>query len=547
VINWNDWTVADICEAFARAIPDATAVVQGDRRHSWRDFDRSADGIAAALLAAGLDRQDRVALYLYNSPEYLEAYVGATKASLVPVNTNYRYADDELTYLWDDADAVAVVFHGAFTDTVERVRGRVATVRLWLWVDDHTGPCPAWAVPYEAAAATKRTAPAWTRGGDDLVFVYTGGTTGLPKGVKVRQSDFIRAATAGVTADSRPPADLEEFVQSRVAGGPGFVVLPAPPLMHGTGVAGALHGLLNGGAVVLLASRRFDAVELWDVVEREQVRLLTVVGDAFARPILDALDAEPGRWRLSCLRLIVSAGAMFSESTKRGLLGHLPGLKLIDQLGSSENGGAATSVSRSGRLSGTGAFRPMPGVRVIGDDGRDVEPGSGQVGVIAIPGGADGYHKDPVKTAATFQLIDGRRYTVAGDHATIEADGSIRFLGRGSVCINTGGEKVFPEEVEEALKSHAAVRDAVVVGVPDDRFGEAIAAVVELDDRAVGDADLVEHVKARLARYKAPRHLVRVDSVGRSPNGKTDYPAIRALALDRLSASAATTTTTEPT
>jgi fatty-acyl-CoA synthase len=405
----------------------------------------------------------------------------------------------------------------------------VATVRVWLWVDDGTSPCPAWAIPYETAATATATVAPWSRSGDDLVFVYTGGTTGLPKGVMWRQSTFIRSISA-----ARRPADLDGHVQDRLARGPGDVALPAAPLMHGTGVMAALRGLVTGGTVALLTGRRFDAVELWDVVEREHVRLLAIVGDAFARPMLDALDAEPGRWQLSGLRSIASAGAMLSESTKRALLGHLPGVKIIDQLGSSENAGAATSVSRSGHLEETAAFRLRPGVRVIGDDGRDVEPGSGQVGVIAIPGGADGYHKDPAKTAATFPLIDGRRYTVAGDHATIEADGSIRFLGRGSGCINTGGEKVFPEEVEEALKTHAAVRDAIVVGIPDDHFGEAITAVVELVDGNVDDAELVDHVKTLLARYKAPRHLVRVNSLRRAPNGKADYPAIRALAIEQV-------------
>jgi acyl-CoA synthetase (AMP-forming)/AMP-acid ligase II len=523
------WNIADICEAFAGAIPDAPAVVQGDRRVSWRDFDRRAGGVAATLLAAQLGHQDRVALYLYNCPEYLEAFLAATKASLVPVNTNYRYADDELTYLWDDADAVAVVFHGTFTDTIERVRGRLATVRLWLWVDDGTNPCPAWAVPYETAATAAPTTAPWPRTGDDLVFIYTGGTTGLPKGVMWRQSSFIRSATG-----SRSSGGLDDYVRSCVASAPSQVVLPAPPLMHGTGVMAALRCLVTGGTVALLTGRKFDAAELWEVVEREHVQMLAVVGDVFARPMLDALDAEPSRWQLSCLRLIASAGAMFSEPTKRGLFGHLPDVKLLDQLGSSENAGAATSVSRAGRLHETAAFRPQPGVRVIGDDGRDVVPGSGEVGVIAIPGGANGYHKDPAKTAATFPLIDGKRYTVAGDHATIEADGSIRFLGRGSGCINTGGEKVFPEEVEEALKTHASVRDAIVVGIPDDRFGEAITAVVELADADVDDAALLDHVKARLARYKAPRHLVRVDSLRRAPNGKPDYPATRALAIEQL-------------
>jgi acyl-CoA synthetase (AMP-forming)/AMP-acid ligase II len=531
--DWGDATLADICEYFALAIPDQVAVVHGDRRLTWREFNRRADGVAGALLAAGLERQDRVALYLYNSPEYLEAYLAASKASLVPANTNYRYGDDELTYLWNDADAAAVVFHGEFADAVERVRSRVATVRLWLWVDDDTGPCPSWAVPYASAVAALPSAPPWSRSGGDLVFVYTGGTTGLPKGVMLRQSNFILTAAVG---GSRPSIGLEEYLRGRTTHGARHVVLPAPPLMHGTGVAGAIHGLVSGGTVVLLANRRFDALQLWDVVERERVRVLTVVGDAFARPMLDALDAEPGRWKLECLRSIVSAGAMFSGPTKKGLLAHLPGLNLVDQLGSSENAGAATNISRSGKISDTGAFRPQPGVRVIDDDGHDIEPGLGQVGVIAIPGGAEGYHKDPVKTAATFRLIDGIRYTVAGDHATIEADGSIRFVGRGSGCINTGGEKVFPEEVEEALKSHASVRDAIVVGVPDDRFGETIAAVVELEDASVRDDELVDHVRAGLARFKAPRYIVRVDSVGRTPSGKVDYPATRALILKRLAA-----------
>ncbi|MEA3020286.1 MAG: 3-oxocholest-4-en-26-oate---CoA ligase [Actinomycetota bacterium] len=527
----DNWNIADTVEAFARAIPDATAVVQDERRLTWREFDRRADGIAATLLEGGLVHQDRVAQYLYNGPEYLEAFVAATKASLVPVNTNYRYADDELAHLWNDADAAAVVFHGSFTDTVARVRERVATVRVWLWVDDGSGPCPTWAIPYETAAAAAPRAASSARSGSDLVFIYTGGTTGLPKGVMWRQSSIVGPIAE---AGRQGPADIDSYVQARVARGPGDKLLPAPPLMHGTGLLAAVRGLVIGGTVVMLGSRRFDAIELWDVVEREQVQLLTIVGDAFARPMLDALDAEPGRWDLGRLRSIMSAGAMFSEPVKRGLLGHVAGLKLLDQLGSSENGAGATSLSRAGELNETGAFRPQVGVRVIGDDGCDVEPGSGRVGVIAIPGGAEGYHKDPAKTAATFPLIEGARYTVAGDHATVEADGSIHFLGRGSVCINTGGEKVFPEEVEEALKSHSAVRDAIVVGLPDERFGEAITAVVELIDQGVEDAELIKYVKSRLARYKAPRKVVRVDSVGRAPNGKVDYPATRALAVERL-------------
>jgi fatty-acyl-CoA synthase len=346
----------------------------------------------------------------------------------------------------------------------------------------------------------------------------------------VRQSTFLEMLLAS-GADGA--ADLDEHVKRRLARGPRRTVLAAPPLMHGTGAASALLALIAGGTVALLDGRRFDAVELWDVVEREQVRSLDVVGDAFARPMLAALDAEPSRWDLGCLRTIQSAGAIFSAPIKRGLLDHIPTMKLIDRLGSSENAGAAFSVSRAGDVDGTAVFRLAPGVRVLDEDGRDVEPGSGQAGIIAIPGGADGYHKDPEKTAATFRVIDGQRYTVAGDYATIEADGTMRLLGRGSVCINSGGEKIFPEEVEEALKTHPAVRDAIVVGVPDEKFGESIVGVVELIDITVTDQDLVDHVKGQLARYKAPRLVVRVDSVGRGPNGKADYAATRALALDR--------------
>ncbi|MGH9137551.1 MAG: AMP-binding protein [Acidimicrobiales bacterium] len=517
--------LADVFEAFVAAVPDRDAVVQGDRRVTWSAFDRRASGVASALLGAGLARGDRVALYLYNSPEYLEAYVAALKVSLAPVNTNYRYRDDELLYLWDDADAAAVVFHGSFVDTVERIRGRLPKVRLWLWVDDGTGGCPSWARPYDDAAAEPPAPPPWPRSGDDLVFVYTGGTTGIPKGVMWSQHALLGDGLGD--ADKIGAHVAARLERSRA------VTLPAAPLMHGTGAMGALRGLLAGGTAVLLAGRRFDAHELWDAVARERVGTITVVGDAFARPLLDALAAEPSRWDLSCLRAIVSAGAMFSEGVKGGLLEHLPEVTLTDQLGSSENAGAGFSRSGRDRLHPTGSFRPQPGVRVLDESWRDVEPGSGQVGVIAIPGGARGYHKDPAKSAATWPVIDGKRYTVAGDYATVEADGTIRLLGRGSVCINTGGEKVFPEEVEEALKTHDAVRDAVVVGVPDERFGQAIAAVVEVTNDTT-DAELVAHVKARLAGYKAPRYLVRVDSVGRAPNGKADYAGAREQALHHI-------------
>ncbi|MDZ7734656.1 MAG: AMP-binding protein [Acidimicrobiia bacterium] len=414
--------LADLLEALADAVGARDAVIQGGRRLSWSELDRRAWGVATALVDAGLGRGARVALYLRNCPEYLEGHVGALKASLVPVNTNYRYVDDELVHLWNDADAAAVIFHGAFADVVERIRGRVPLVRSWLWVDDDSGPCPTWARPYEDAICTPRFEPPWPRSYDDLVFIYTGGTTGLPKGVMWDQDLYLRRF-------ARETGDLGSLAARRVAAMQ-RKALPAAPLMHGTGSATAIGTLMEAGTVVLLPSARFDAAELWNEVERHGVGSVTIVGDAFARPMVDALDAEPDRWDLGGLRRVVSAGAMFSAPVKARLLDHLPHLVLRDQLGSSENALSGMRVHR-GAADGTATFDLAPGVRVLDDDGHDVEAGSGQVGVLAAPGGAVGYHKDPEKTARTWKVIDGQRYTVAGDYATVDADGTLRLLGRG--------------------------------------------------------------------------------------------------------------------
>lgn len=525
------WNVADICEAVAAEIPDHIAISQGDRKLRWRDFDRRADGLAATLLHAGLQQQDRVALYMYNSPEYLESFVAATKASLVPVNTNFRYRDGELAYLWSNADAAAVIFHGRFSETAGRVRRELPGIKAWVWVDDGTGECPSWATPYETAATTPTYTAAWPRSIDDLIFLYTGGTTGLPKGVMFKQCQMLALPMRFA------PTELNVLVRGLTERGPGDTMLIAPPLMHGTGTVAALQALLSGGTASLLPSRRFDPIELWDTVDRDDVTQICIVGDAFARPMCDALQENVGRWQIRKLNRVVSAGAMFSEGVKHELMGLVPGLSIFDQLGSTENGGAGTLVSSAGTNSPTGTFELAPGVRVIDGDNRDVVAGSGVAGRIAIPGGAIGYHKDPDRSAQTFLVLDGRRYTVAGDFATIESDGTVRLLGRGSQCINTGGEKVFAEEVEEVLKSHPGVNDAVVVGTPHQRFGSVVTAVVEATDDADDEA-LVEHVRAVLAAYKAPRHIVRVASLGRAPNGKADYPTIRTLAIEQLSRAA---------
>lgn len=536
----SDWNFADVWEVIAEARPAWPAQVQGDRCYSWAEFDRRADGVAAGLIDAGLGHQAKVAQYLYNAPEYLESVFGAWKAGMVPVNTNYRYGDEELAYLWDNADVEAVVFHGCFAERVERLRPRLPAIRLWLWVDDATCPCPQWAMPYtdiaEASGPGQRTRGRWGRSGDDLFLLYTGGTTGLPKGVMWRQDDLF--AIFNRTGRVRYPedGDLDTVrVQLLTLDRTPVRLIPCPPLMHGSGTFTAFSALSSAGCIVVLEGRRFSAIEVLDTVERERVTELTIVGDAFARPLLAALDAEPERWDLSSLWLIVSSGAMWSAESKAGLVKHIPRLLCVDTLGSSEAVGVASSRSSGSRAVATGDFVLGPDARVVDESGRDVPAGSGQVGMIAVRGRMPiGYYKDPEKTARTFVTIDGHRWSVPGDFATVEADGSVRLLGRGSVCVNTGGEKVFPEEVEEVLKLHPSVRDAAIVGVPDERFGEAVVAVVEPAGAVVDAPILIAHVKERLAHYKAPRHVLVVETVGRADNGKVDYRRLRDEAVGRL-------------
>ena len=535
------WNFAELWERIADRFGDADAQVQGARRISWREFDRRADGLARHLLDGGAVHQDKVALYLYNAPEYMEGAYAAFKAGLVPVNTNYRYLDDELAYLWDNADAIAVVFHGCFAERIESIRERLPNVRHWLWVDDGSGPMPDWAESYETAArtATDRVVAPWGRSGDDILMIYTGGTTGMPKGVMWRQDDLIRAVLAvgnPLLLEDPEEVGLDAPIDAITA--PGSPGVPACPLMHGTGWFTANLYLSAAGSLVLLEDRHFEVQELLDTIEREKVGALTIVGDAFAKPIVRVLDANPGRWDLSSLVLITSSGVMWSEAAKQGLLAHNPGMLLVDSFSSSEAIGLGQSVSAAGAEERTAHFALGAGARVIGDDGAEVTPGSGERGRVAVPGNQPiGYYKDPEKSAATFIELDGARYSMPGDYATVEADGTITLLGRGSVCINTGGEKVFPEEVEEALKTHADVHDAVVVGVPDEKFGEAITAVVETAPGVeVAPGELIEHVKAHLAHYKAPKSTLFIESIGRAPNGKVDYKRMKQYAVDRLDA-----------
>ncbi|MGO8876953.1 MAG: acyl-CoA synthetase [Acidimicrobiales bacterium] len=547
VTNFN---LADIWELAAEIRgEEGAALIHGSTRRSWADFDRRAAGVARALLEAGLGQGAKVAQYLYNCNEYSEAVFGAMKAAMVPVNTNYRYGDDEVAYLFDNSDAEAVVFHGAFSERLDRIRHRLAGVRLWLHVDDGTGACPDFAVPYEDAAGSlsadevdTHVRGPWGRSGDDLYFLYTGGTTGMPKGVMWRQDDLFCLMNCGSLMAMPEDAGMEGIGQSITAlSGAAPVLLPACPLMHGTGAFTTYSCLLIGGSVVTLPSRTFHPVELLETIAREKVNIVTIVGDSFAKPILAALDAEPDRFDLSSLLAIVSSGVMWSEETKRRLHGYNPNVLLVDAFSSSEALGMGSSVSAAGSEAGTASFKLGPKAKLIDELGNEIPPGSDRPGRLAVGGRLPvGYYKDAEKTAKTFVTIDGQRYSVPGDFATVAADGTLQLLGRGSVVINTGGEKVFPEEVEETLKTHPAVADAACVGVPDERFGEAICAIVQVrSDMAVGSEDLVDHVKARLAGFKAPRHVVFVDSVQRTPSGKLDYRALAALGAERAAATTA--------
>jgi 3-oxocholest-4-en-26-oate---CoA ligase len=543
------WNLAEVFETVAAAIPDAPAQRSGDRHFTWAAFNARANALAADLLAAGLGHQAKVAAYLTNGPEYLETYFASAKVAMVPVNTNYRYGPDEIRYLFDNADAEAVVFHASYAGLIDGVRGELTKVKRWYVVADpetsrHDAAAAApWAVPYEdvvgvGAVDAVNTRGPWGVSGDDLVLLYTGGTTGMPKGVMWRQDDLFNVLGQGgqPTFGMRPVASLHELTERTVAPGP--VMMPACPLMHGTGQFTAFIVLALGGCVVTNPRRSFSAEDFFDIVERESVNWAVIVGDAFAKPLLAALEAEPSRWNLSSLTLVTSSGVMWSQETKNGLLEHLEHTLLVDSYGSSEAVGLGASASSKGRTSTTAQFQLGPTVHVFTDDNRRVEPGSDEQGFVAISGFVPiGYYKDEVKSAQTFRVIDGVRYSVPGDFARVNADGTLLLLGRGSVCINTGGEKVFPEEVEEVLKVHALVADAVCVGIPDDRFGQVICAVIEPQSgspEAFDEAAVLASVAARLARYKTPRHVVLVDTIGRSPSGKVDYKHLTAVALERL-------------
>lgn len=541
--------LATVWETVAATVPESPALIHLRTVRTWREFEDRAARVAARLDAAGVGAGSKVALYLHNGPEYLESTFAAFKVRAATVNVNYRYLESELEYLFDNSDAEAVVFDAEFADRLDHVRGSLPKLRTFLCVGaDETHPVPPWASDYEQVIATHEPMPPIERSGDDLWLLYTGGTTGMPKGVMWPHRSLLGTAAATFAVIKSPVPETVDQVAAAAATfderHKAVRLLPAAPLMHGTSAITSVAVLSAGGCVVTLASHSFDAHELCRAVQEHGVTQLTIVGDAFAKPILAALEdaaavGEP--YDMSSLKVIVSSGVMWSQQTKDTLL-EWCGATLADTLGSSEGVGFASSVAKKDQPAETARFSLGEHARVFDEQGREVEPGSGERGLLAVGGPIPiGYYKDPDKTAGTFRTFAGRVWSVPGDYATVEADGTIRLLGRGSACINTAGEKVYPEEVEEALKLHPSVRDANVVGLPDEKWGQSVVAVVSLVGGLAGpgapDAPaLIAHTKAHLAGYKCPKRVVLVDEVHRGPNGKPDYKWATAVATEAIDA-----------
>jgi acyl-CoA synthetase (AMP-forming)/AMP-acid ligase II len=514
------WNFARVWDAIATTAPERTAVVCGGIRRSFGELEDRAARLAGHLEAAGVGPDAKVAIDLLNRPEYLETFYAALKLGAVPLNVNYRYGIEETHYLLADSDAAVIVTEPRFADVA-----RAATARI-----DPALPVIELGPGYDAAVAHERPRSERRAEGDDLIFLYTGGTTGMPKGVMWRNDDLYVSLWQMGRPGTEPPDPLDAVRAGKRSG----TALPACPLMHGTGLFIALSTLAGGGTVVLIDEMGLDAVRVWDEVDRNEVAVLTIVGDAFARPLLDELERDRDRWSLASLRAITSSGVTWSPEVKRGLLDQLGDVTLLDSLGASE-GLMSRSASRRDTEIKPARFAVNDRVKVLTDDGREVAPGSDEVGMVGVGGRIPlGYYKDPEKTTKTFRTVAGARYSVPGDYATVDVDGTIRLLGRGSATVNTGGEKVYPEEVELVLREHPAVDDCVVVGVPDERFGEKVVALVTVRN-AVDETALRDHCRERgLSGYKIPKRVLTVPAMHRAPNGKADYTLLRTLAAEEL-------------
>jgi acyl-CoA synthetase (AMP-forming)/AMP-acid ligase II len=527
-----DYNLADIFESLVDVIGEREALVCGDRRLTYVELEDRANRLARHFLSIGIEPGNHVGVQLYNCTEYVETMIACFKVRAVPVNVNYRYVEEELLYLFNDADLVALVHDTEFTPRVDAIRERAPKLRAFVSVGD--GETPEGAVRFDdAIAAQDNRREFGPRSPDDLYIIYTGGTTGMPKGVMWRQEDLFFAGMGGGEPVGTPVSRPEEVAERAVNRG-NLVMFPVAPLMHGAAQLGTWIGFMQASKVVLV--RKFDAVDVIETAKREGANSLSIVGDAMARPIAEALAGPLAGTELPSVFAISSAGAIFSQAVRDRLQELLPGVMLMDNFGASETGFQGTGKAGSSPDAGL-KFTVNARTTVLGEDLRPIEPGSGAIGRVAQRGHVPlGYYKDEQKTSESFVTIDSERWVLLGDAATIEADGTIAVLGRHAVCINTGGEKVYPEEVEAALKAHPAVYDAVVTGVPDERFGQRVSALVQIrpDHAEPSQEDLAAHCRTRVASYKVPRLVVVVPEIRRSPSGKADYPWAAKVAADSM-------------
>jgi acyl-CoA synthetase (AMP-forming)/AMP-acid ligase II len=526
-----DFNLADLFEAAVDAFPDREYLVADGRRLTYAQMDERANRLAHHLAAAGVGRGDHVGIYALNSAEWVETAWAVFKLRAVWININYRYVEDELRYLFSNADLVALVHQRQFSPRVATLLPELPALHHVIVIDDDSGePDPRHdAVDYEQAVAggapERDFAP---RSGDDLYILYTGGTTGMPKGVVWPHRNVFYALGGGIDALTGVRMDRpQQMVEKGRAAGGQLSFLPIAPLMHGASQWAVMGQSFVGNRILLVP--RFDPHEVWALIEHEKVNMVMITGDAMGKPLIEALD-EPGvSYDLTSLIGITSTAALFSSSVKDAFFSTFPNLVMTDAIGSSESGNNGISMIKPGGTAmKSGPTVSSTGGTVVFDENLErVKPGSGVIGKIARSGDIPiGYYNDPVKSAEVFITVEGKPFVMPGDFATVEADGSVTLLGRGSICINSGGEKIFPEEVEAVVRSHPDVMDAIVVGAPDERFGQRVAAIVEpRRGRTAPSLEAVqEHCRQHVAGYKVPRQLHVVDKIERSPSGKPDYP-----------------------
>jgi acyl-CoA synthetase (AMP-forming)/AMP-acid ligase II len=525
------FNLADLIEHSIDAMPDRTALICGDRQVTYRELEERSNRLAHHLAANGVGERQHVAVYSYNSIEFVETMLACYKLRAVPINVNYRYVEEELMYLFDNADVVACVFQQEFCPRIAGVKDRLPLLEHLIVVDDGSGAtCDVGAVPYdEALASSSPERDFGPRDDGDLYVLYTGGTTGFPKGVIWRHEDVFRTLGGGIDFVTGERVDDEHKLSNDAAANPPAAALVLAPLMHGAAQWGTMGGLFRGSTVVLLP--KFDPHAVWAALEQYKIPTIAITGDAMARPLIEAYLDKPRD--VSSLIAISSTAAVFSPVVKDQLFDLFPNLFISEAVGSSESGYNGMRLLEKGATNNdTGLINVNmgPDTRVIDEDNNPVQPG--EIGRMARGGNVPiGYYKDPEKTAATFVEVDGKRFSIPGDFARLELDGTMTLLGRGSQCINSGGEKIYPEEVEAALKAHAKVFDALVVGVDDERWGSRVVAVVQPRVGEVPTLDeLAEHCRTKIAGYKVPKELHLVDEMPRQPSGKPDYTRAKAVA-----------------